>query len=334
MADKPKVLFLGSIKQAHEEFASLCEIVEPVYPKSNQRSAFIEETKSGAFDGVKAIYGTNKSVGITGPFDAELLDILPKSLKFICHNGAGYDPIHVPECTSRGILVSNTPTAVDDATADITIFLLIGALRNISSSIFTLREGTWRGTPPPSLGHDPQGKVLGILGMGGIGRNVARKARAFGMTVRYHNRSRLSPDLEDGAEYVDFETLLKDSHVLSLNLPLNPKTRHTIGKPQFDIMKRGIVIVNTARGAVMDEAALVEALESGRVASAGLDVFENEPEVHPGLLKNKNVLLVPHMGTWTVETERLMEAWAMDNVRLAVTEGKLKSIVSEQKDLQ
>ncbi|KAF5693196.1 d-3-phosphoglycerate dehydrogenase [Fusarium globosum] len=334
MADKPKVLFLGSIKQAHEEFASLGEIVEPVYPKSNQRSAFIEETKSGAFDGVKAIYGTNKSVGITGPFDAELLDILPKSLKFICHNGAGYDPIHVPECTSRGILVSNTPTAVDDATADITIFLLIGALRNISSSIFTLREGTWRGTPPPSLGHDPQGKVLGILGMGGIGRNVARKARAFGMTVRYHNRSRLSPDLEDGAEYVDFETLLKDSHVLSLNLPLNPKTRHTIGKPQFDIMKRGIVIVNTARGAVMDEAALVEALESGQVASAGLDVFENEPEVHPGLLKNKNVLLVPHMGTWTVETERLMEAWAMDNVRLAVTEGKLKSIVSEQKDLQ
>ncbi|KAF5684936.1 d-3-phosphoglycerate dehydrogenase [Fusarium circinatum] len=334
MADKPKVLFLGSTKQAHEEFASLCEIVEPVYPKSNKRSAFIEETKSGALDGVKAIYRTNKSVGITGLFDAELLDALPKSLKFICHNGAGYDQIHVSECTSRGIRVSNTPTAVDDATADITIFLLIGALRNISSSIFTLREGTWRGSPPPSLGHDPQGKVLGILGMGGIGRNVARKARAFGMTVRYHNRSRLSPDLEDGAEYVDFETLLKDSDVLSLNLPLNPKTRHTIAKSQFDIMKRGIVIVNTARGAVMDEAALVEALESGQVASAGLDVFENEPEIHPGLLKNKNVLLVPHMGTWTVETERLMEAWAMDNVRLAVAEGKLKSIVSEQKDLQ
>ncbi|KAF5617861.1 d-3-phosphoglycerate dehydrogenase [Fusarium tjaetaba] len=324
MAEKPKVLFLGSTKQYHK----------PVYPQSNERSAFIEETKSGAFDGVKAIYRTNKSVGITGLFDAELLDVLPKSLKFICHNGAGYDQIHVSECTSRGIRVSNTPTAVDDATADITIFLLIGALRNISSSIFTLREGTWRGSPPPSLGHDPQGKVLGILGMGGIGRNVARKARAFGMTVRYHNRSRLSPDLEDGAEYVDFEKLLKESDVLSLNLPLNPKTRHTIAKPQFDIMKRGIVIVNTARGAVMDEAALVDALESGQVASAGLDVFENEPEVHPGLLENKNVLLVPHMGTWTVETERLMEAWAMDNVRLAVTEGKLKSIVSEQKDLQ
>ncbi|KIL95349.1 hypothetical protein FAVG1_00085 [Fusarium avenaceum] len=334
MADKPKVLFLSDIKRARDEFASLSEIVEVIQPKSTKRDAFIEESKSGAFDGIKAIYRTNKCVGTTGDFDAELLDALPKSLKFICHNGAGYDQIYIPECSSRGIRVSNTPTAVDDATADITIFLLLGALRNLSSSIFSLRDGSWRGNPPPSLGHDPQGKVLGILGMGGIGRNVARKARVFGMNVKYHNRSRLSPELEDGAEYVDFETLLKESDVLSLNLPLNAKTRHTIAKAQFDIMKRGIVIVNTARGAVMDEAALVEALESGQVASAGLDVFENEPEIHPGLLNNKNVLLVPHMGTWTVETEKLMEAWALENARLAITEGKLKSIVPEQQDLQ
>ncbi|KAF4988704.1 hypothetical protein FGRMN_9597 [Fusarium graminum] len=334
MADKLKVLFLSNIKRAHAEFASLSEIADIIKPKSTGRAAFIEESKSGAFDGIKAIYRTNDCVNKTGLFDAELLSLLPKSLKFICHNGAGYDQIHIPECTSRGIRVSNTPTAVDDATADITIFLLLGALRNLSASIFSLRDGSWRGNPPPSRGHDPQGKVLGILGMGGIGRNVARKARAFGMTVKYHNRSRLSHELEDGAEYVDFETLLKESDVLSLNLPLNAKTRHTIAKPQFDIMKRGIVIVNTARGAVMDEAALVEALESGQVASAGLDVFENEPEIHPGLLSNKNVLLVPHMGTWTVETEQLMEAWALDNVRLAITEGKLKSIIPEQRDLQ
>ncbi|RGP67484.1 d-3-phosphoglycerate dehydrogenase [Fusarium longipes] len=334
MTDKPKVLFLGSTKPAPDEFDSLSEIIEAIWPKSTDRASFIEESKSGAFDGIKAIYRTNKTYSTAGMFDAELLDSLPKTLGFICHNGAGYDQIHVPECTSRGIRVSNTPTAVDDATADITIFLLIGALRNLSSSIFTLREGTWRGNPAPSLGHDPQGKVLGILGMGGIGRNVARKARAFGMVVKYYNRSRLSPELEGEAEYVDFETLLKESDVLSLNLPLNPKTRHTIAKPQFDIMKRGVVIVNTARGAVMDEAALVDALESGQVASAGLDVFENEPEIHPGLLSNKNVLLVPHMGTWTVETERAMAAWAFDNVRLAVTEGKLKSIVPEQSHLQ
>lgn len=334
MTNKPKVLFLGNTKQAQEEFDSLSEIVEVIWPKSTDRAGFLEESKSGAFDGIEAIYRTNKTYSTAGMFDAELLNNLPKTLKFICHNGAGYDQIHVPECTSRGIRVSNTPTAVDDATADITIFLLIGALRNLSSSIFTLRDGTWRGSPAPLLGHDPQGKVLGILGMGGIGRNVARKARAFGMIVKYYNRSRLAPELEGEAEYVDFETLLKESDVLSLNLPLNPKTRHTIAKPQFDMMKRGVVIVNTARGAVMDEAALVDALESGQVASAGLDVFENEPEIHPGLVSNKNVLLVPHMGTWTVETERAMAAWAFDNIRLALTEGKLKSIVPEQNDLQ
>lgn len=134
--------------------------------------------------------------------------------------GAGYDPIDIPACTARNIRVSNTPTAVDDSTADLTIWLLLGALRKLPAAMATLRTGEWQGPSPP-LGNDPQGKVLGILGMGGIGRNVARKARAFGMHVRYHNRSRLGPELEDGAEYVSFGTLLKESDVLSLNLPLN-----------------------------------------------------------------------------------------------------------------
>ncbi|KAM5372838.1 hypothetical protein ACJZ2D_007295 [Fusarium nematophilum] len=334
MTDKPKVLLLGQKQHANEAWASLADVADIIEPQSTDRAAFIEECKSGVFDGITAAYRSFSSVSITGRIDSELLDALPKSLQFLCHNGAGYDQIDVAACTAHNVRVSNTPTAVDDATADITIFLLLGALRNLSASIFSLRAGTWRGNPPPPLGHDPQGKVLGILGMGGIGRNVARKARAFGMSVRYHNRTRLAPELEEGSEYVDFETLLKESDVLSLNLPLNPSTRHTISKPQFDIMKRGIVIVNTARGAVMDEAALVDALESGQVASVGLDVFENEPQIHPGLVANQNVLLVPHMGTYTSETESKMEAWAVSNVCLAVTEGKLKSIVSEQRHLQ
>lgn len=135
------------------------------------------------------------------------------------HTGAGYDAIDISACTARGISVSNTPTAVDDATADTAIFLLLGALRNFNASIVSLRKGDW--SKGVSRGHDPQGKVLGILGMGGIGRNMAIKARAFGMTIRYYNRTQLSPEEEAGAEYVSFETLLKESDVISLNLPLN-----------------------------------------------------------------------------------------------------------------
>lgn len=237
------------------------------------------------------------------------------------------------------------------------MFLLLGALRNFPASMATLRSGKWRGSPSIALGHDPRGKVLGILGMGGIGRNVANKARAFGMEIRYYNRNKLDEEQAEGAEYVNFETLLKESDVLSLNLPLNaslpcsssldffallpswltksqPHTRHTISTAEFTIMKPGIVIINTARGAVMDEAALVAALESGQVASAGLDVYENEPEIHPGLVANDNVLLVPHMGTWTVETQTAMEEWAISNVDKAIKESKLRSIVPEQRSLE
>jgi len=135
--------------------------------------------------------------------------------------GAGYDQIDVPVCTAHNIRVSNVPTAVDDATADTAVFLTLGALRGFNLPLINLRKGLFRGETPPPLGHDPQGKVLGILGMGGIGRNMAKKLRAFGMSVQYYNRNKLSEDLEDGAKYVEFEELLKTSDVISLNLPLN-----------------------------------------------------------------------------------------------------------------
>ncbi|KAK6227658.1 glyoxylate reductase (D-isomer specific 2-hydroxyacid dehydrogenase) [Colletotrichum tabaci] len=331
---KPKVLQLGEIEHAHEAWARLGQVADIIRPKATNRAEFLDECRSGALDGVKAIYRTFASVKTTGRIDAELVAALPESVGFICHNGAGYDQIDVPACTPR-ILVSNTPTAVDDATADITIWLMLGALRNLNASILSIRDRRWRGNPPPPLGRDPQGKVLGILGMGGIGRNLAKKAAAFGMSVRYFNRTRLDAALEAecGAEYVDFETLLRESDVISLNLPLNAQTRHTISHAQFALMKPGVVVVNTARGAVIDEAALVDALASGRVASAGLDVFENEPDVHPGLLDNPNVLIVPHMGTWTVETSVKMEEWAIANARRAVEEGRLNNVVVEQKGL-
>jgi len=313
--------------------SSLSSIADIVEPKSTSRSDFIQECKSGAFDNVVAAYRTFPSVSITGLIDQEIVDALPEKLKFICHNGAGYDQIDVAACSSRSIRVSNVPTAVDDATADVNIFLILGALRGFNTSMLALRAGQWRGNPAPPLGHDPQGKVLGILGMGGIGRNLKKKAEAFGMSVQYYNRNKLSEELSGGAKYVGFEELLKTSDVLSLNLPLNKHTRHIISTAQFDLMKPGVVIVNTARGAVIDEAALVQALKDGKVWSVGLDVYEEEPKIHPGLIENPHVMLVPHMGTWTVETQKKMEDWCISNVRSAVEKGKLVSIVGEQKDL-
>ncbi|KAJ5659775.1 glyoxylate reductase [Penicillium longicatenatum] len=328
-----KILLIGDIDHAQKTWNALSDLGELVKTTANNRAEFLQECRDGKYDGVVAIYRTFHSISITGLIDEELVNALPSSLKYMAHCGAGYDMIDVHACSTRNppIRVSNVPTAVDDATADVNIFLILGALRNFNGGMHALREGKFRGAI--GVGHDPEGKVLGILGMGGIGRNLKKKAEAFGMKVIYHNRRQLSEELSGGAQYVTFDELLAASDVLSLNLPLNNNTRHIISKAEFAKMKDGVVVVNTARGAVMDEAALVEALDSGKVFSAGLDVFEEEPNIHPGLLSNHNVMLVPHMGTWTVETITAMEVWAIDNIRQALETGKLKSPVPEQADM-
>jgi glyoxylate reductase len=333
---RPKILLLGEIDHAKDDWASLATHGDLVKPKSTNRADFIQECKSGALDGVVAAYRTFPSAKITGRFDVELCNALPRSWRFLAHCGAGYDQIDAKACNERDppLFVSNTPDPVNEATADTAIFLMLGALRNFNMCMDSLRRGQWRDNPAPPLGHDPQGKVLGILGMGGIGRNMKRKAEAFSMTTIYHNRSKLSDELAGGAEYVSFDDLLARSDVLSLNLPLNPHTRHIISTEQLKKMKPTAVIVNTARGAVIDEAALVQALEDGTIASAGLDVYEDEPKIHEGMLNNTKVILLPHVGTYTFETMETMESWAIDNVRLAVTQGKLKSPIAEQKGVQ
>lgn len=243
-------------------------------------------------------------------------------MRFICHNGAGYDQVDVSACTGRGIFpyskpftleislnwfqtgisVSNTPRAVDACTANTTIYLLLGALRRLHIPTQAIRAGQWRGSM--SLGHDPDGKTLGILGMGGIGTAVARRALAFDFKLQYHNRHRLPPEQNPcGVPYVDFETLLRTSDAISVHLPLGDGTRGIIGREEFAMMKEGVVIVNTARGPIIDEQALVEALQSGKVFGAGLDVYEKEPEVHEGLIASDHCILLPHIGTATYETQ-------------------------------
>jgi glyoxylate reductase len=207
---------------------------------------------------------------------------------------------------------------------------MLGALRRITIPFQAVRKGEWRGKNF-QLGHDPKKKVLGVLGMGGIGQAVAQRAKSFGMTIQYHNRNQLPASEEQGAKYVSFDELMQTSDVISLNLALNPSTRHIIAKAQFDMMKDGVVIVNTARGPIIDEAALVDALNSGKVFSAGLDVFEEEPKIHSGLMENENVVLLPHVGTSTWESQKDMELLVLSNLRSAVEGKGLVTQVAEQK---
>lgn len=331
-SSKPTVLLIGPLTHCNDRWTSLGSKYNLLEFRQGTREQFLENCRNGKYDAVRGCYRSNMSTPATGPFNAELLASLPASWKYIAHNGAGYDNVDVDACTRRGIAVSSTPGAVDDATADIGIFLLLGALRQAHVPYAALREGRWKGGA--RLGHDPRGKTLGILGMGGIGRAMARRARAFGMDIIYHNRRRLAdPALEGGARYVSFDELLAQSDVLSLNLALNAQTRHIIGAAELARTRRGVVVVNTARGALIDEAALVAALESGQVAAVGLDVFENEPEIHPGLLRCDRAFMVPHLGTSTYETQRDMELLVLDNLEAAVDRGEMLTLVSEQKGL-
>lgn len=206
-----------------DSWTALAPLADLITPASKSRVSFLQELKCRALDGIVAICDrAPSSLATTGRWDEELLSALPSSVKFICHNGAGYDNIDVSTCTEKGIVVSNCPSVVDDATADTAIFLILAAVRGFNNGILAIRNRTWTGAvPPPPLGHDLHGKILGILGYGGIGRNLKRKAETFGMSVIYHSRRRLSKEIEDGAEYVGFEELLGMCDILSLNLPLN-----------------------------------------------------------------------------------------------------------------
>jgi glyoxylate reductase len=198
-------------------------------------------------------------------FDPEIINALPSSVKYICHNGAGYDQIDLPSSTARGIEVSHTPGAVDDATATTAMFLILSSLRQYWKAETNARSGKWKQGLSPA--HDPEGKTIGIIGMGGIGSVVGKRCLAFGMKVIYHNRNPISPAPDFECEYVaDRDELLKRSDIVSLNLPLNDKTKGSFGKAEFGKMKDGSILINTARGGVVDQEALIEALTNGKVS--------------------------------------------------------------------
>jgi len=261
---------------------------------------------------------------ITDTVDQELLKCAPK-LKIVANFGVGYNNIDVAAATRQGIMVTNTPDVLTDATADLTMALLLAAARRVVEGDRHTRQGRFRFWAPfYFLGHEITGKTLGIIGMGRIGAAVARRAAGFNMRVLYHNRNPLAPEKERmlGIHYVDLKTLLQESDFVSLHTPLTSATRHIIGPHELALMKSSAFLINTARGPVVDEQALLDALQQGRIAGAGLDVYENEPALTPGLDQLDNVVLLPHMGSATEETRHRMAQTAADNL-LTGLEGRI-----------
>jgi glyoxylate reductase len=260
---------------------------------------------------------------ITDRVDEKLLDLAPR-LKIVANFGVGYNNIDVDAAAGRGVMVTNTPDVLTDSTADLAMALLLAVGRRMVESDRYTREGRFGFWAPfHFLGHEVSGATLGILGMGRIGEAVARRARGFNMRVLYHNRTPLPPDREQalGAGWVERERLLETSDYVSLHVPLTPDTHHLIGEAELAMMKPDAFLINTSRGPVVDEAALLKALKDGRIAGAGLDVYENEPVLTPGLPALDNVVLLPHIGSATMTTRRRMATMAVDNL-LAGLEGE------------
>jgi glyoxylate reductase len=256
--------------------------------------------------------------------DQAFLDRAPK-VRIVANAAVGFDNVDVAACLERGVTVTNTPGVLTDATADIALALILSAVRGLPRAERRLRTGDFQGWKFwDNLESDVTGSTLGIFGMGKIGKAVAQRAAACGMSIQYNSRTRLEPAEESrlSLRWVDFETLLTTSDVLSLHAPSTSATRHVIDAQALSRMKPGSFLINTARGALVDEAALVEALKKGPLAGAGLDVYEREPVVHPGLLEADNVALLPHVGSATRGTRTAMAMLAARNIHDFLATGR------------
>jgi lactate dehydrogenase-like 2-hydroxyacid dehydrogenase len=263
-------------------------------------------------------------VAATGKVDAELIARLPQSIRIIATFSVGYEHIDVAAAERRGIVVTNTPDVLTDATAEIALLLLLGAARRAHEGAAMLRQNQWTGwTPTQLMGIGLTGKRLGIVGMGRIGQAMAQRARANGMEIHYYNRTRLSADQEQGATYYStVEALLPQAQFLSLHCPLTPQTTKLMDARRLAMLPDGAVLVNTARGGIVDDDALIAALKSGKLAAAGLDVFDGEPKVDPRYFAIENAFILPHMGSATIETRNAMGFRAIENLKAMLSDGK------------
>ncbi|MBN1574503.1 MAG: D-glycerate dehydrogenase [Deltaproteobacteria bacterium] len=273
---------------------------------------------------------------LTDRIDAEVIDSLP-GLKGIANYAVGFDNIDIATATSRGIAVSNTPGVLTDATADLAMALIFAAGRRIVEADLFTRSGRWKGWEPTQfLGADIYGATIGIVGMGNIGKAVAVRAHGLGMKIIYQNEERVNNiEKELKAKYLHLDQLLSSADFVTLHVPLTEETRHLIGERELKMMKETAYLINTSRGKVVDESALVSALKSGEIAGAGLDVFENEPEIDRGLLKLKNAVILPHIGSATRTARTKMATMAAENLTAMLEGGKIPNLVNpEYKNLK
>ena len=265
----------------------------------------IEGSKN--FDGILS--------SVTDPLNANTISKLSNTIKIIANGAVGFGNIDFKKAREKGIAVTNTPDVLTDATADIQILLLLGASRKAYEGRLAAEKQDWKWSWDFLLGKQMSNKRLGILGMGRIGRAVAKRAKAFGMEIHYHNRSQLSPELENGAIYhKNIKSLFAKSEFLSINCPATPDTKNIINKETLNFLEDNTVVANAARGDVVDDDAMVEALKSKKVFAYGLDVYNGEPKIHPEYLKLKNIFLLPHLGSATKRTRWDMAYRAIQNL--------------------
>jgi glyoxylate reductase len=253
---------------------------------------------------------------VTEKIDGEFMDAAGDGLKVVANLAVGYDNVDVEAANERGVIVTNTPGVLDETTADVAFMLLLAAARRLGEAERVLRSGKWEWWGPKLfMGPDVWGKKLGIIGLGRIGQAVARRAKGFDMDILYHSRSRNEEaESELGARYMDLDELLETADFVTIHTPLTDETQHLIGPAELEKMKPEAVLVNTSRGPVVDEDALADALAEERIFAAGLDVYEEEPKVHPKLLELENVVLAPHIGSGSIETRNKMAVLAAENL--------------------
>lgn len=291
--------------EAMELLARHADVVVPLEDRPIPRDTLLD--LAGGVHGILAM--------LTDRIDEEVLAAAGPQLVVVANHAVGYDNVDIEACERRGVVVTNTPDVLTEATADLAWGLLLAAARRIvEGDRLVRRREPWEWAPAFMLGREVAGSTLGIVGYGRIGQAVARRAAGFRMQVLVHTRTPAP-----GVRRADLATLLAESDAISIHVPLTPQTRGMFGAEALDAMKPTAILVNTSRGGVVDEAALAEALATGRIAAAGLDVYEREPEPHPALLELENVVLAPHLGSATVETRRAMAMLAARNLVAALS---------------